>query len=78
MNKKTWWVSVFWILFTLILCMDLIAAITYFIARLYLYFAQNIPLGIDFPVLLRIIKGASFGGIIIGIGCLYVSFNKSR
>lgn len=25
---------------------------------------------------MRIIKGASFGGLIVGIGCLYLSFKK--
>ena len=48
----------------------------FFFAKAYLYFIRNIPVEISLFELVRIIKGASLGGIIVGISCWYISFKK--
>lgn len=48
--------------------MEIIALLTYFFKGC-LYFIRNIPFEINIFDLVRVIKGASFGGIIVGIGC---------
>ena len=69
MNEKRWLMSFILILLTLILTMDIIALLTYFFAKAYLYFIRNIPFEINIFDLVRVIKGASFGGLVVGIGC---------
>ena len=69
MNEKRWLISFILILLTLILTMDIIALLTYFFAKAYLYFIRNIPFEINIFDLVRVIKGASFGGLVVGIGC---------
>ena len=76
MNEKRWLISFSLILLTLILTMDIIALLTYFFAKAYLYFIRNIPVEISLFELVRIIKGASLGGVIVGVGCWYISFKK--
>lgn len=56
------------ILLALILTMEIIALLTYFF-KVCLYFIRNIPFEINIFDLVRVIKGASFGGLIVGIGC---------
>ncbi|ALR75097.1 hypothetical protein [[Enterobacter] lignolyticus] len=74
MNQKKWLLSFALILVALVLTMDIIALLTYFIAKVYLYFVRDIPFKVGLAELIRIVKGASFGGLIVGIGCWYVSF----
>ena len=78
MNEKRWLISFILILLTLILTMDIIALLTYFFAKAYLYFIRNIPVEISLFELVRIIKGASLGGVIVGVGCWYISFKKYK
>ena len=76
MNEKRWLISFILILLTLILTMDIIALLTNFFAKAYLYFIRNIPFEISLFELVRIIMGASLGGVIVGVGCWYISFKK--
>ena len=48
--------------------MEIIALFTYF-SKIRLYYIRNIPFEINIFELVRIIKGDSFGGLIVGIGC---------
>lgn len=78
MKDKKWLLSFIFILLALILTMDLIALLFYFFAKLYLYFVRDVPFEEDFSELIRIIKGASLGGLVVGVGCWYASFKKER
>lgn len=40
-----------------------------FFFKVCLYFIRNIPFEINIFDLVRVIKGASFGGLVVGIGC---------
>lgn len=57
---------------------NVIISLVYVAAKLYLYIVRDIPLGTYLPGFFRVIKGASFGGMIAGIGCWYVSFKNRK
>ncbi|HCM1918896.1 TPA: hypothetical protein N3A33_004943 [Salmonella enterica subsp. salamae serovar 28:r:e,n,z15] len=78
MNEKNWMLSFILILLALILTMDVIALLSYFFAKVYLYYIHNIPFEINSTKLGRAIKGASFGGLIVGIGCWYITFKNRK
>ncbi|HFH0422640.1 TPA: hypothetical protein ACGHLA_000591 [Salmonella enterica subsp. enterica serovar Bovismorbificans] len=78
MNERNWLLSFILILLALILTMDIIALLTYFFAKVYLYCIRNVPFEMTSTELVRVIKGASFGGLIVGIGCWYIYFKNSK
>jgi len=61
-----------------VLMANAIAFITYVAAKLYLYFMREIPFGIFLPGFFRLIKGASFGGVVAGVGCWYAYLKNER
>jgi hypothetical protein len=78
MKGIKWFKSFLLILFALVIGMDFIALIIYFLAKLYVYFARDIEFSVDLPELLRIIRGASLGGVVAGIGCWYAYLKSER
>ncbi|MBP2153433.1 hypothetical protein [Erwinia rhapontici] len=78
MKDKKWLLSFIYILLALILTMDIIALLFYFFAKPYLYLVRDVPFEGDFSELIRVIKGASLGGLVVGMGCWYASFKRER
>lgn len=78
MKDKKWLLSFIYILLALILTMDIIALLFYFFAKLYLYLVRDVPFEGDFSELIRVIEGASLGGLVVGMGCWYASFKRER
>lgn len=78
MKGEKWLLSFFLFLFAAILTLNIIAILTCFIADVYLYFFRDVPFEVNFIELMKITKGASLGGIIVGVGCWYASFKNER
>jgi hypothetical protein len=77
-KEKKWFKSFLLILLALVIGMNFIALIAYFLARLYVYFVRDVGFCVDLPELLKIIKGASLGGVVAGIGCWYAYLKNER
>ena len=78
MRDKKWLKSFLLVLLAFILMMDFIALFAYLVARIYVYFFRGVEFCVDLPELLRIIKGASFGGVVAGVGCWYAYLKNER
>lgn len=78
MKDKKWLLSFILILLALVLTMNIIALLTYFFAKVYLYFVREVPFEGNLFELLRVIKGASLGGLVVGVGCWYASFKNKK
>lgn len=78
MRGEKWLKSFLLVLLAFVLMMDFIALLTYIAAKTYIFFVRGVEFGVDLPELLRIIKGASFGGVVAGVGCWYAYLKNER
>ncbi|MCT4716619.1 hypothetical protein MUA01_16780 [Enterobacteriaceae bacterium H18W14] len=86
MKKEKWLLSFIFILLALVITMNIIALLIYlftylliyFFAKVYFYFVSDVPFEGNLSELARVIKGASLGGGIVGLGCWYASFKNER
>lgn len=73
------WILLFALFMLLsILTMNFVGLVAYAIAKTYLYFVRDVPFLIYLPGLYKVIRGASFGGIVVGIGCWYVYYRNEH
>lgn len=78
MNRNKWIISLILLPFVFIFMANFVAIIIYSIAKIYLYFIRDIPFLTYLPGLYKVMKGASFGGIVAGIGCWYVYYRNEH
>lgn len=78
MTSKKWILLFFLFLLLSVLTMNFIGLVVYAIAKIYLYFVRDIPFLTYFPGLYNVIRGASFGGIVVGMGCWYVYYRNEH
>lgn len=78
MKSKKWVLLLFLFLLLSILTMNFIGLVVYAFAKIYLYFVRDVPFLTYLPGLYKIIRGASFGGIVVGIGCWYVYYRNEH
>ncbi|EDW6064627.1 hypothetical protein YT14_002778 [Salmonella enterica subsp. enterica serovar Oslo] len=78
MTVRKWLVLLIFLIFSFVITANFIMLVTYVAAKLYLYVARGISFETYLPGFLKLIKGASFGGIIAGIGCWCIYFKNSK
>ena len=78
MTFNRWFLSLIFLIIAFVLMADAIAFITYVAAKLYIYFVRGIPFGIFLPGFFRLIRGASFGGVVAGIGCWFIYYKNRK
>ncbi|EAS2900308.1 hypothetical protein DTC83_06595 [Salmonella enterica] len=78
MTFKKWLVLLIFLITAFVFTMNVVVCAIYITAKLYLYIVRNIPVDTYLPGLLRLVKGASFGGVIGGIGCWFIYFKNEK
>ncbi|WP_310606960.1 hypothetical protein [Buttiauxella brennerae] len=78
MTYQKWFLSLIFLIISFVLMADIIVIVTYVAAKIYLHFVRDIPFGTYLPGFLRLIKGATIGGVIAGIGCWYIYYKNER
>lgn len=78
MKYKKGLLSLVFLMLSFALMADIVVLLTYGAAKLYLYFVRYIPFNTYLPGLLRLIKGASFGGMIADLGCWYMYYKNEK
>ncbi len=78
MTFKRWFLLLITLIFAFVVTADIIIFVMYFAAKLYLYVVRDVPLTTYLPGFLRLIRGASFGGLIAGIGCWYIYYKNEK
>lgn len=78
MTDKKWILLFFLFLSLSVLTMNLIGLVIYAVAKIYLHFVRDVPFLTYLPGLYKVMKGASFGGIVAGIGCWYVYYRNEH
>ncbi|UXY13541.1 hypothetical protein N7922_25230 (plasmid) [Kosakonia sp. ML.JS2a] len=65
--------------FVCVLMMNFIMLLTLLVIKVYLYFFQGVPfMTYSWQGLYKLARGATFGGIALGFGCLFAHYMHIR
>lgn len=78
MNRNRWLVALILLPLSFMFMANFVVLVIYIIAKIYLYFVRDVPFLTYLPGLYKVMKGASFGGIVAGIGCWYVYYRNEH
>ncbi|MEB5752469.1 hypothetical protein MXF13_21645 [Leclercia adecarboxylata] len=78
MTLKKWLLSLIFLILAFVIMADVIVLFTYVAVKIYLYFACDISFGTSLPNFIKLLKGATFGGVIAGIGCWYIYYKNEK
>jgi len=78
MTFKKRLLSLIFLIFAFVLMANAVALVTYAAAKLYLYVVRDIPFGTYLPSFMRLVKGATVGGLVAGGGCWFAYLKNER
>jgi len=77
-NRKKWFFSLVFLIFSFVLMANIAILTVYFFAKIYLYFFQDVPFFTYLPGLYKVIRAASFGGFVAGVDCWFAYYRYER